>query len=137
MPIRKELQHLYRGPVWRETRKRILNRAKQECEVCGKPNRRRVYVTRDGSGTWFPFAPSHYLHILIKDRTVHLIECVLTIAHLDHDPTNNADSNLKALCQACHLKHDQKFHFANARRTRARRVGQGWLSKEIEEGVRP
>lgn len=137
MPIRKELQHLYRGPVWRDTRRRILTRAKEKCEFCGKPNRRLVYVTRDGSGRWWPFAPNRILCLYIDKLTVHLIECVLTIAHLDHDPTNNDDSNLKALCQACHLKHDQKFHLANARRTRAKKAGQGWLSKEIEEGVRP
>lgn len=32
---------------------------------------------------------------------------VLACCHLDHDPTNNAPSNLRALCQHCHLEHDR------------------------------
>jgi hypothetical protein len=35
---------------------------------------------------------------------------VLAAAHLDHDPTNNRMPNLKALCQRCHMLHDQDEH---------------------------
>jgi hypothetical protein len=35
---------------------------------------------------------------------------VLTTAHLDHDPANNADDNLKLLCQWCHLNYDGPHH---------------------------
>lgn len=38
-------------------------------------------------------------------------------AHLDHDPSNNADQNLAWLCRACHLHHDAAKH----RDTRQRR----------------
>ncbi|KKL14720.1 hypothetical protein LCGC14_2512810 [marine sediment metagenome] len=31
---------------------------------------------------------------------------ILTVAHLDHDITNNSFFNLKALCQRCHLQYD-------------------------------
>lgn len=31
---------------------------------------------------------------------------VLTVAHLDHDPTNCAPENLRALCQRCHNRYD-------------------------------
>ena len=34
-------------------------------------------------------------------------QVVLACCHLDHDPTNNAPSNLRALCQHCHLEHDR------------------------------
>jgi hypothetical protein len=34
----------------------------------------------------------------------------LTIAHLDHNPQNNKESNLKALCQKCHLNYDLEHH---------------------------
>lgn len=47
---------------------------------------------------------------------------VLTVAHLDHDTTNNDPANLRALCQRCHLDWDLDHHMANARRTR-------WLKK--------
>lgn len=31
---------------------------------------------------------------------------VLTVMHLDHDPTHNADGNLLAACQRCHNRYD-------------------------------
>lgn len=49
---------------------------------------------------------------------------VLTVAHLDHDTTNNSKDNLKALCQRCHLRYDVKQHAATRRRNRAKRQGQ-------------
>lgn len=61
-----------------------------------------------------------------------VVRVVLTIAHLNHDPSDNRDENLRALCQWCHLRHDRPFHYANARRTRAARVGQAWLTTEME-----
>lgn len=33
---------------------------------------------------------------------------ILTVSHLDHDITNNVFSNLKAVCQVCHLSHDRR-----------------------------
>ena len=48
---------------------------------------------------------------------------VLTVAHLDHQPENCADENLKAMCQRCHLKYDAAHHAANAAtRRRARKA---------------
>jgi hypothetical protein len=43
---------------------------------------------------------------------------VLTVAHLDHDPRNCDLSNLKALCQWCHLHYDRQHHAETAARTR-------------------
>lgn len=48
---------------------------------------------------------------------------VLTIAHLDHDKTNNDYDNLAALCQKCHLGIDLKHHMANARETNRKKKG--------------
>lgn len=39
---------------------------------------------------------------------------VLTVAHLNHDPTNSATSNLAAGCQRCHLSYDLHRHMDNA-----------------------
>lgn len=36
------------------------------------------------------------------------IKIVLTVAHLDHNPTNNDCSNLKAMCQKCHNNYDKE-----------------------------
>lgn len=45
------------------------------------------------------------------------IRVKIGIAHLDGNPANNADDNLKALCDWCHLRHDAPQH----RETRATR----------------
>lgn len=42
---------------------------------------------------------------------------ILTTAHLDHDPTNCADDNLKAGCQRCHNIYDAVFRATNRRAT--------------------
>lgn len=46
---------------------------------------------------------------------------ILTVAHLDHDTSNNAPSNLRAWCQRCHLTYDAQHH-AETRRL-ARQAG--------------
>lgn len=52
---------------------------------------------------------------------------VLTVAHVDHDPTNNAAENLRAWCARCHLAHDAEHHAKNARATRRGRKAVGDL----------
>lgn len=44
---------------------------------------------------------------------------VLTTAHLDHTPENSDPSNLRAMCQGCHLHYDREHH-AQSRRRRER-----------------
>jgi hypothetical protein len=52
---------------------------------------------------------------------------VLTLAHLDHQPENVADDNLRLLCQRHHLAHDQEHHIQNSRATRRARLAIGDL----------
>lgn len=35
---------------------------------------------------------------------------VLTVAHLNHEPSDCRDENLKAMCQRCHLRYDRDLH---------------------------
>lgn len=80
MPIKPENRALY-PPNWKEISKRIrFERAGNRCEVCDCEN----YQPH-------PITGSHV---------------VLTVAHLDHDPTNNDEQNLKAMCQRCHNRYD-------------------------------
>lgn len=46
---------------------------------------------------------------------------VLTTAHLDHDTQSDDPGNLRAMCQACHLRYDRERHAE----TRARNAGSG------------
>ena len=43
---------------------------------------------------------------------------ILTVAHLDHRPENSAPENLRAMCQACHLRYDRDLHAETRRWTR-------------------
>ena len=63
---------------------------------------------------------------IAKDPTtfeapVNVIKIILTIAHLDHSKDNNGPDNLRALCQKCHLNHDQEQHLKNAAETRKKK----------------
>ncbi|MBD2261408.1 hypothetical protein [Pseudanabaena sp. FACHB-2040] len=40
----------------------------------------------------------------------------LTVAHLNQEPSDCSDANLKALCAPCHLEHDRPFRLANRAR---------------------
>ncbi len=44
---------------------------------------------------------------------------VLTVHHLDHDPSNCDPDNLIALCTVCHLRADAQHHARNAAITRS------------------
>lgn len=104
MPIKAENRALYPGgsptsPEWKALRERILQRERSCCKFCYILNG----TTRSGS------------------------KIVLTIAHLDQDPTNNADENLAALCQRCHNRHDAPHRAKNASKTRHAKKSDGDL----------
>lgn len=44
---------------------------------------------------------------------------VLTTAHLDREPRNCDQANLRAICQRCHIRYDADQHRDNAAWTRA------------------
>lgn len=47
---------------------------------------------------------------------------VLTTAHLDHTPENVHPANLRAMCQACHLRYDRDHHAETRCATREREL---------------
>ena len=84
MPISKENKKRY-PPNWEQISMHIrFVRANNKCEFCGARN--------------------YALHPETNKRVV------LSVAHLDHQPENNDFSNLKALCQRCHLRYDARHH---------------------------
>ncbi len=92
MPFHKELY----PANWKKISLRIRARANNKCEFCGAENYKSHPIT--GS------------------------KVVLTVAHLDHNPQNCADENLKALCQRCHLRYDIEHHKRNSANTRHRKI---------------
>lgn len=115
MPISKE--NLKRYPKdWKAISKRIrFERAQGRCECegeCGISH----YL-----GQGFPRCSARHG----QDHPITGSRVVLTVAHLDHQPEECEDENLKAMCQRCHLRYDAHHHATNARRTREAKAGQG------------
>ena len=76
-------------PNWlTEIRPYILKRDKYTCQHCGRKHK-QYYINFD------------------KEKNS---QCILQVAHLDHDPENWNISmkRLLSLCQECHLKYDRE-----------------------------
>lgn len=101
-----------------EIRPAILKRADNKCEICGVENNAIGWRGNDGEFNY----SEQYIRVkkLGYGYVQHTgyLKIVLTIAHLDHDITNNSYENLKALCQKCHLNYDKHHHATNSRITR-------------------
>ena len=119
MPIRPEHRFFY--PIdWPQLSAVIrFGRAQGRCEGCGRPHGRTVVhlgdgrcwdadaaAWRDGRGRRVRVRPGA-VDVL---GTVRWTRVVLATAHRDHDTANNADANLAAFCQRCHIIHDRPEH---------------------------
>ena len=85
---------------WNELRAKVLERAGNKCELCGKANQS------------------------MSDRNTKV---VLTIHHIDNQKHRDSLINLIALCQKCHLRLDLEHHIENARKTRLEKSGKRLL----------
>ena len=119
MPVRKEFRRYYYGPEWKRTRARVLERAGNRCEICGRPNRKLVLVTL--AGEWWDEAAVCWRDRHGQPCRPHItglarrIRVVLQCAHLNHDPDD--PSHLAALCGRCHLNFNRGHH-ADVRKLR-------------------
>lgn len=96
MPMNKKLY----PPDWSELRVKVLERAGNKCELCGKKN----YSLSD-KGT----------------------RVVLTVHHIDNQKSRRNLINLIALCNKCHLRLDLEHHIENAKKTRLEKSGKRLL----------
>lgn len=114
MPIRPENRGRYPAD-WQEIRAAILERAMVEtcagrlpvCECEGECGRGTHEGRCPNGNGWRAYG---------SDSIV-----VLTVAHLDHTPEHNDPSNLRAMCQGCHLHYDREHHAET--RAASRRAG--------------
>ena len=108
------------APNWLdEIRPRILLRANYKCEQCGRKHKKH-YLKND-------------LHNIgeLDDTDINLmlrtgcaiVRIILTIAHLDRNPMNNANTNLRALCQHCHLNYDREDNIFKRKTNKAHATG--------------
>lgn len=122
MPIRPENKELY-PENWDEISLRIREEAGQKCEWCKKPNSQIVCCAaggfwwddeaeawRDKQGKIFPGTP--------PAGGWRRVRVILTVAHLNHDPSDCRRENLRALCQSCHLTYDAAHHAETRRKNK-------------------
>lgn len=125
MPIKPENKKRY-PKNWHEITAKIRARAGDKCEFCNAPNRETIargngidagtYALMDGK-LYSEKTGEHLGWVKGSEYDLkNFVKIVLTVAHLDHTPENCDESNLKALCQKCHLTYDAKHHAFNARR---------------------
>lgn len=124
MPIRPENRHRYPAN-WRQIRERIRARASDRCEACGVPN--GAFIYRDDAGQWHEAE----LRCCADAGEPRVVRIVCTTAHLDHQPENCADENLRFWCQKCHLTYDAPLRAQTARRTRRAPRAVGDLFDEV------
>lgn len=119
MPIRRQDRFFY--PIdWPQLSHAIrFRRARGRCEACGRPHLQRIAHLGDGrwwdaeAGAWRDGSGRRLRgRLKVEDllAAVRTTRVVLATAHRDHDPSNNADANLAAFCQRCHMLHDHDEH---------------------------
>lgn len=129
--MKKERQKFY--PVnWQFISADIrFNRAKNKCEECGVNNGCIYYTDPQGKRIEINFETLAEIQKLMdatgeNERSVlkklKLVKIILTVAHLDHDESNNDYFNLKALCQRCHLNYDRKNNHLRAKKYKLSRI---------------
>lgn len=140
MPIKPENLAKYPGgsiksPEWRAVRERIGQRSGWRCETCSAPHMtivaRGSYGGRDAymvidTGDVFDAETGLKMASMKLSAfgAYRVLKIVLTVAHKNHDETDNRPENLAHLCQRHHLRLDAKHHARNAARTRRNRGGQ-------------
>lgn len=132
MPINYSEYH----PKWELISKLIRNnRAKNRCEKCGIVN--GSVIKRLGGDAYRHPSIAEWDMINTKVKKGYycfngalkhfgFTKVILTVAHIDHDKTNNRFNNLAAWCQRCHLKHDAHQHQEN------RKYGRNWKKYQLK-----
>ena len=130
MPIRPENKNRY-PKNWKQISQYIKERAGFKCEICGVRQYAigkwidNIFYHASGSAFYDQYmytdnykmarGVADHLNEWCDDYHKYIV-IVLTTAHLDHTPENCDPSNLKALCQRCHLDYDKRQHTLNRTR---------------------
>ena len=113
-----------------------FDRAQGRCEGCRRPHGRVVYHLGDGrwwdadASTWRDGRGRRTRPAPGRDDVLGIVRTTrvsLATAHRNHDTADNANANLSAWCQRCHLLHDRPEHRRRRWRTLFRRKAIGDL----------
>ncbi|MBD1876232.1 hypothetical protein H6F75_22355 [Nodosilinea sp. FACHB-131] len=108
---------------WNEIALKVKSDAGWKCQECGRPCRMTnetlfAFITRMEDEDWPEL--DWVNHTAASTICEHPTRFVLTVAHLNQDPSDNAPCNLRALCAPCHLRHDAPYRAANSQAKRER-----------------
>lgn len=110
MPMQRKLY----PDDWEEIAHQIKTAANYHCTECGRTCR----LPGESKDEFFARAR------LPPD--VAIGKYTLTVAHLNHQPSDNRPDNLRALCAVCHLRYDSK-QMSRKRYLKRERLGQQTL----------
>lgn len=144
MPIRAEMRDRYPAD-WKAISLRVRGAAGWRCQECGVRGGAWGYRNPGGEFVELPTGDlrragheSPPFNLGFSDgRVVRVIKIVLTVAHLDHDPSNCDDANLRAWCQRCHLRYDAAEHARTRAATLRARAAVGDLPGIIGDRLIP
>lgn len=138
MPIRPEQRALY-PKDWPAISLKARERAGWKCQHQGCGARQYSFGCWHKDGSRFVWGPVHddadtpTTYSEARQAAAEYdgdeglgpkpIVIVLTVAHLNHDPTDCRPENLAAMCQRHHLAYDHALHRANSQATRRARGG--------------
>lgn len=126
---------------WVKIAHRVKDAARWVCQACGAPHGDDGAIDLDGC--WndreeIVEMPVDLQRQLFGPDGPELRRSILTVAHLNHEPEDCSDDNLRALCAACHRAYDRDDNAIRAARTLKRRhieglaaAGQTFLSPEF------
>ena len=129
---------------WKAIRDGVRLRTNNQCETCHAPNGELIVRGCKGGrdeGTYmlprgevFDAETGAYLGLARGSEYdgERVVKVVLTVAHLDHDESNNDPDNLAALCQMHHLRLDAADNARRRRASAAKTAGQMTLPLRAE-----
>jgi hypothetical protein len=101
---------------WKEISLAIRERSGGRCECEGECGLHRTHP-----------GPRRCIEVNGRPATFARGKVILTVAHLNHTPSDCRPENLKAMCQRCHLRYDVDHHretISTKRRQAAEDAGQ-------------
>ena len=113
---------------WRLMALAIKQAVAWNCQQCGRPCRQAGEAVTEFEKRLDERWQSELAELVtvtgqVAVKRYRVQRFLLTVAHLDQDPGNNAPENLKAFCAPCHLRYDRQFLTHN-QKARLEREGQ-------------
>jgi 5-methylcytosine-specific restriction endonuclease McrA len=100
-------RHHYPNNWYDTIRPEVLKRDRYVCVHCGIRHRQLVVI--ESSGKWVKVSDD--LKTVLQEEGKRIYRCLLNVAHVDQNKSNNDYSNLMSLCVRCHARFDSPYKF--------------------------